>query len=171
MKVISGVLVFCSIQLGCSSSYEVTLSANADPSFETFNVEANDRNATIVFRDGRELDVRNIMASTDSTRFLKDTADAITVVPTRTIKKVVFTNHGVGFLEGFAWGAGIGAVTFATLALVNGEGAWGADLLGTTLFFAAVGGAGGGVIGGIVGVSIGHSYEYQFSTSADTTKK
>ena len=93
MKVISGVLVFCSIQLGCSSSYEVSLSANADPSFNTFNVEASERSATILFQDGGELDVRNIIASPDSTRFLNARTNEITVVPTRAIKTVVLTSR------------------------------------------------------------------------------
>jgi hypothetical protein len=170
MKVLSCVLLMpLLLSIGCSTSYEVTSSADADPSLKSFNVEANDRIARIVFLDRSELDARNIIASADSTRFQKDTTDAITVVPTHTIKKVIFTDHGVGFLEGFGWGAGIGVVTFATLALVNGEGFAGADLLSTTLFFAAVGGAGGGVVGGIIGVSVGHSYEYQFVTSANST--
>ena len=160
-------LLFC---IGCSSSYEVSSSSNIDPSFDTFNVDAYDRSATIVFQDGRELDARNIVASPDSTRFLNEKTDAITVVPTHTIKKVVFTNRGIGFLEGFAWGALIGAAT--VLAVSAASPSQGHEFSGTewTLFFMALGAGTGGVIGGIPGVIIGHSYEYQFVTSADTLK-
>jgi len=160
--------------IGCSSSYEVSSSPDAETSFDTFNVDAYDRSGTIVFQDGRELDARNIIASTDSTRFLNEKTDAITVVPTHTIKEVVFTSHGVGFLDGLEWGAGIGAVTGVTLGLLgsrSGNGAWGSDVAGISMGFGAIGAAVGGVIGGIWGGIAGHSYENQFPASTDSTKK
>jgi hypothetical protein len=166
MKVMCSVLVFCILQVGCSSSYEVSSSPIAGPSFNSFNVEANDRSATVLFRDGRELDVRNIMASPDSTRFLNEKTNSATVVPTHTIKKVVITNHGVGFLEGVGWGAGIGIVSGATLGLIGStskySGSTGEDVAWATLTLGAIGGAVGGFIGGIWGVVAGHSYEYEF---------
>jgi len=119
-----------------------------------------------MFQDGRELDARNIMASQDSTRFLNEKTEAASVVPTHTIKKVVVTNHGVGFLEGLGWGAGIGIVSGATLGLIGStskySGSTGEDVAWATLTLGAVGGAVGGFIGGIWGVIAGHSYEYEF---------
>jgi hypothetical protein len=169
MKVVWSVLVFCILQMGCSSSYVVSSSPETDPSFKTLNVEAYDKSATIVFRDGRELGARNIMASADSTRFLNETTDAITVVPTHTIKKVVFTNRGVGFLEGFGWGALIGSATASVLFAISPEVEIDSDsVVWAVLLF---GGLPGGVIGGIWGGIAGHTYEYQFPTSADNTKK
>ncbi len=175
MKVIFGVLVFCIFEMGCSSSHEVSSSSIGDSSFTTFNVDVYERSGTIVFQDGRELAARNIRASSDSTRFLTEENEAITVVPTHTIKKVVITNHGVGFLEGLGWGAGIGLVSGAALGLIGStskySGSTGEDVAWATLTLGAIGGAVGGVIGGIWGVVAGHSYEYQYPTSADNTKK
>lgn len=166
MKVIFGVLFFCILQLGCSSSHEVSSSPTGGSSFTTFNADAYERNGTIVFQDGRELAARNFIASTDSTRFLIATTDAIAVVPTHTIKEIVFTNHGVGFLEGFGWGAGIGIVSGAILGLIGStskySGSTGEDVAWATLTLGAIGGAVGGVIGGIWGVAAGHSYRYEF---------
>ena len=72
-------------------------------------------------------------------------------------------------------GAGIGAVTgrhTRSHRIRFGQRRVGLDLLADFYMGgAAIGAAAGGVIGGIIGVSIGHSYEYQFSTSADITKK
>jgi len=93
-KVICGVLVFSILQMGCSSSYVVS-------SFSTFNADAYDRSGVIEIQDGRELDARNIKTGLDSTRFLNKTTDAKAVAPTHSIKTIVFTNHGVGFLAGF----------------------------------------------------------------------
>jgi len=170
MKVVSCVLLVSLLfWIGCSSSYEVSSSPNTDPSFKTFNVEAHDRRATIVFQDGRELDARNIVASPDSTRFLNETTDVTTVVPTHTIKKVVLANHGVGFLEGFGWGALIGSATASVLLAASP----GVEIDDDSVVWAVLlfGGVPGGVIGGIWGGIAGHTYEYQFPTSADNTKK
>jgi hypothetical protein len=166
VKVIFGVLVFCILQLGCSSSYEVSSSPTGDSSFTTFNVDASDRSGVIVFQDDSDLDARNIAAAPDSIRFLNEKTNAITAMPTHTVKKVVFKNHGVGFLEGFGWGAGIGIVSGAILGLIGStskySGSTGEDVAWATLTLGAIGGAVGGVIGGIWGVAAGHSYRYEF---------
>jgi hypothetical protein len=169
MKVICGVLVFCIIQMGCSSSYEVSSSPDADPSLNTFNVEASDRNGTIVFQDGSELNVSNIIASPDSTRFLNEKTNAITVVPTHTVKSVVITNHGVGSLEGLGWGALVGSATAAVLLAVSP----GVEIDSDSVVWAVLlfGGVPGAVVGGIWGAIAGHSYESQFPTTANSTKK
>jgi hypothetical protein len=167
MRVVSCVLlVLLLFSIGCSSSYEVSSSPDADPSFNTFNVDAYDRSGTIVFQDGRELGARNIMVSQDSTRFLNKKTYAASVVPTHTIKKVVIINHGVGFLEGLGWGAGIGIVSGATLGVIGStskySGSTAEDVAWATLTVGAMGAAVGGAIGGIWGVIAGHSYEYEF---------
>jgi hypothetical protein len=169
MRVTSCVLLLSLLfSIGCSSSYEVSSSPNADSSFNAFNVEASDRSATIVFQDGRELGVRDIIASPDSTCFLNEKTDAITVVPTHTIQKVVFKKRFAGFLEGFWIGAlvgvpaGVGLVVFG---MPKGEGE------SNVIAAVFVGGLVGGLIGGISGFVIGHSYEYQFPVSVDSTKK
>ncbi len=163
--------------VGCGSSNVVSSSPDSELSFNAFNVDAYDRSGTIVFQDEKALDARNIIASNDSTRFLNESTNLTTVVPTFTIRKVIFTNHGVGFLEGFGWGAGIGLVSGAALGLIatNGQTSshsfGGADDLSVILAVAGLGGAAGGVAGGIWGVAAGHSYEYQFRTSTDSEKK
>jgi hypothetical protein len=166
--VLFGILVLSS---GCSSSYQVSSSSNADPSFETFNVEAYNRSGTVVFHDGKEPDARNIVASPDSTRFVMEPFHEMTAVSTRTIKKIVFTNHGIGLLEGFGWGALGGAVT--VLAIFAASPNPGSELSEPWIVaaFTAVGAGVGGVIGGIPGVIMGHSYEYNFATDADSTKQ
>jgi hypothetical protein len=155
MKVISGVLVFCIVQVGCSSSYEVSSSATADKSFSTFNADASDRSGVIVFQDDSELDARNILASTGSTRFLNEATDSINVVPTHTIKRVVFKNRFIGILE---W-AGIGAVVFAGVGLALGASHEGEE---AGVAYVVYPGPVGAVIGGIGGVIAGHSYKYDF---------
>ena len=157
MRFLSALLIVCIIQMGCSSSSVVS-------SFNTFNVDVYDRSATIVFHNGSELDGRNIIASPDSTRFLNEKTDAITVVPTHTIRTVVLTSAGAGFLDGLEWGAGIGAVMGFTLGYIaHGSGEHDvAYSMGAGAIEAAV----GGVIGGIIGVGVGHSYNYQFVPSS-----
>jgi hypothetical protein len=178
LKANSGVLIICIILMGCSSSYVVSSSQNAEPSFKTFNVDVYDRMATIVFKDGGELDARNIVASPDSTRFLNDITGAMTAVPTHAIVKVLQTNRGTGFLEGIAWGAGAGVVAGLLTGLVasasssgNTHAFGGADMADVTLALGAAGGGAGVVIGGIIGVSIGHRYEFGFPATADSANK
>jgi hypothetical protein len=152
--------------IGCSTSYEVSSSPTAASSFNAFNVEASEKKATILFQDGGELGVRNIIASPDSTRFLNAKTNEITVVPTRAIKTVVLTSAGAGFLDGLEWGAGIGAVTGVTFGLIamgsSNSDEWGSDDAGISMGVGAIGAVAGGVIGGIIGVSVGHSYRYEF---------
>jgi hypothetical protein len=170
-EIVSCVLVASLLfSIGCSSSYEVYSSPNSDKSFSTFNADAQNRSGVIVFQDDSELEARNIVASADSTRFLNETTDVMTVVPTHTIKTVVLRSSGVGFLEGFGGGVLMGATTSAILISANpkGERHISRDWM---LLGAAAGGTLGGLIGGISGFVIGHSYKYQFPTSADSAKK
>jgi len=168
-KIVSNVLVASLLfSIGCSSSYVVSSSQNADKSFSTFNADAYDRSGVIVFQDGAELNAKNIVASTDSTRFLNEKTNTTTVVPTLAIQRVVFKKRFAGFLEGFWIGAlvgvpaGVGLVVFG---MPKGEG--------ESYVIAAVfvGGLVGGLIGGISGFVIGHSYEYQFPITEESTKK
>jgi hypothetical protein len=149
------------MQMGCSSSSVVS-------SFEAFNADAEGRSGTIVFQDGRKLDVHNILAFPDSTHFLNEGTSAVFVVPTRTIKNVVFTDRGIGFLEGFGFGALAGSLT--VLAISAASPAKGGEFSGVDylLFFMLIGGGAGGVVGGIPGLIIGHSHEFQFVTSEES---
>jgi hypothetical protein len=165
MKVILGVVVFCILQVGCSSSYDVSSSPNADKSFSTFNTDAYDKSGVIVFQDDREMDARSIVASTDSTRFLNVATDSITVVPTHAVKRVVFKNRLIGSLE---W-AGIGAVVLGGIGLM--VSADNVDASGVGAVYAVLGAPAGAVIGGIGGVIAGHRYKYQFPPSVDSAKK
>lgn len=167
-QIISGVLVASLLlSVGCSSSYVVSSSANPGPSFDIFNIEARGRSATIVIQDGGEWEGKNILASSDSTRFVIETTDAPMVVPTRTIKKVVFTNLGVGFLEGFGLGALAGSVAVLALRAAGPSGGEFSDW-SYGLFFTLLGAGAGGVLGGIPGLIMGHSYTYEFVSSADS---
>jgi hypothetical protein len=170
MRVVSGVLpAFLVFLIGCSSSYDVSSSPDADSSFNAFNEEASERSGTIVFRKNSEVEARNMSASPDSTRFLNAATDSITVVPTHTVKKVVVTNHGAGFVDGLVWGAIVGSVTVA--AICAADGGQSIQLKpGGVIFLSLFGGAVGGAIGGVCGVIAGHSYEYQFPASAESTK-
>jgi hypothetical protein len=153
-------VLFCCA--GCSSSYVVSDLPNAGKSFPAFNHDAYDRNGTIRFHDGSEMDARNIVASPDSLRCLNEETDATTVVPTRSVETVVFKNHFTGLLEGAGWGALGGGVAMLTIRFAAGPS--GGELSGWSydLFFTFLGAAGGAVIGGIPGALIGHSYEYRF---------
>jgi hypothetical protein len=151
------------LSIGCSSSYVVSSPPNADPSFDTFNVDARDRSGAIVFQDGRKVGARNIMAAPDSIRFLNEKTNAITVVPTYTVKKVVFKKHAVGAL----YGVGIGALVGAAIILVMASGP--NEDKSVVADYTLAGAAGAGAIGGVFGLAIGHSYEYQFVTEANST--
>jgi hypothetical protein len=147
---------------GCSSSYVVSSLPNAGKSFPAFNHDAYDRSGTIRFHDGSEMDARNIVASPDSLRFLSEETAATTVVSTRSVASVEFTNHLTGLLEGAGWGALGGGVTM--LAIRAAAGPNGGEMSGWSydLFFTFLGAAGGAVIGGIPGAIIGHSHSYRF---------
>jgi hypothetical protein len=163
-EIVSCVLVASLLfSIGCSSSYVVSSSPNADPSFDTFNVDARDRSGAIVFQDGRKLDARNIITAPDSIRFLNEKTNAITVVPTHTVKKVVFKNHGVGALYGLGIGALVGAAII--LVIVSGPN----EDEGLVAAYTLAGAAGAGAIGGVIGLGRGYSYEYQFVTGANST--
>jgi hypothetical protein len=167
-KIVSGVLVASLLfSVGCSSSYVVSSSPNPGPSFDAFNAEMQDKTGTIVFQDGGKWEGKNILVSSDSTRFLIETTDAPMVVPTRTIKKVVFTNRGTGFLEGFGLGALAGSVVVLALPVASSGGEF--SDWSYVLFFTLLGAGAGGVVGGIPGLIMGHSYAYEFASSADST--
>jgi hypothetical protein len=146
MKVISVLLSFCILQMGCSSSYVVSSAPNAGPSFSAFNADAEGRSGTIEFQDGRTVDAQNIIASPDSTLFVNGETGAIAVVPTHTVKEVVFTNHFTGFLEGFAYGTLAGAVTVLTMSAASHSGG---EFSGWSyvVLFTLLGAGAGGVIG------------------------
>jgi hypothetical protein len=157
MKVIAGLLIICMIQMGCSSSSQVS-------SFDEFNADAEGRSVTVELQDGENLEARNVLALPDSTRFWNVAANTITVLPTRTVKNVVMTNHLTGLLEGVGFGALGGSL--AILAMGGGTSSehgfgGGADVIGMILLGAAV----GGVIGGIPGAIIGHSHTHQLAAS------
>jgi hypothetical protein len=164
MKIVSGLLICCTLQMGCSSSYVVSSSPNADLSFSSFTTDAEGGSGTVVFQDDSELEARNIVASPDSTRFLNEATDSMTVVPTHTVKRVVFKNRFIGFLE---W-AGIGAVVCGGVGLSLSANNKNASGVGAA--YAILGGPVGAVIGGVCGVIAGHSYEYQFPASAERAK-
>ncbi|HMK39653.1 MAG TPA: hypothetical protein VK569_09950 [Bacteroidota bacterium] len=158
MNGISGVLILCILQMGCSSSSVIS-------SFDAFNIEAEGRSVTIELQNGETLEAQSVLALPDSTHFWNVAADSTTVLPSRAIKSVVMTNHFVGFLEGVGVGAIGGGVAILIMGGASpqehGFGA-GADAVGMVLFGMAAGGA----IGGIPGAIIGHSYEYQFITGS-----
>ncbi len=104
----------------------------------------------------------NVVAAPDSTRFLNEGNEVITVVATHAVKKVVFTNPGTGFLEGFGVGALVGSAFI--FAIIPRTVSVGADVAGATLG----GGALGGLIGGIIGLVIGHRYEHVFVSGEDS---
>lgn len=164
----SGLVASLLLSIGCSSSYVVSSSPESDPSFDTFNTNMYDRSLVVVFQDDRELDARSIVASADSTRFLNETTDSITVVPTHTINKVVLRSHGGGFVDGLLWGGGIGAVLGVIAGLSAGEGD--PHRFGYAVVGAVAVGASTGLIGGLIGLGIGHRYEYQFPAT-DSAKK
>ena len=170
MKVLSVLMIICIVHAGCSSSYYVSTSPDADPSYPEFNTYADGRSGVIILEDGSELEIRTIIASPDSTVFVKERNGAIGVVPTRTIRKVVFVNRLSGYLEGFGLGALAGAATILTMRLASPSG--GGELSGWdyTLLFTVLGAGGGGVIGGIPGVTIGHRNEYRFANGADSLR-
>jgi hypothetical protein len=122
-----------------------------------------------MFQDGSEVEARNVIASSDSTRFLVQKTNAVGVVPTSTIGNIVITNHGDGFLEGLEWGAIAGAATIMVFYGVFSEEI---ELdSGGVIVFGLVGGVVGGAVGGICGVIAGHRYEYQFPARADSPHK
>lgn len=122
-----------------------------------------------MFQDGRALGARNVIASSDSTLFLDPTTAAVRTVSTRTIKKVIFTNRGKGFLEGFGVGAAVGTVVTLVFYAIFGDQI---ELdPGGVVAVGVAGALAGGAIGGITGLIIGHTNEYSFVTSADSTKR
>lgn len=165
MNVTLGVLVFCFLLVGCSSSYDVSSSPDADRSFSAFNSDAYNRSGVIVFQDDSELDARDIVASTNSTKFVNEATDSITDVPTHTVKRVVFKNRLIGTLE---W-AGIGAVVLGGIGLM--VSADNQDASGVGAVYAILGAPAGAVIGGIGGAIAGHRYKYQFPPSVENAKK
>jgi hypothetical protein len=161
MKVIFGVQVFCIIQMGCSSSYVVSSAPYSDPSFSTFNTDAEGRRGTIVFQDGRKMGAHRVMTDPDSTSFVNTITGARTVVPNHEIDKIIFTSSGLGFLEGAGIGllaGGLGGLAAAAIIVGRGAGEEGLAYVFLPLF----GGGGGLLLGGIIGGSLGHSYEYKF---------
>jgi hypothetical protein len=151
--VLVGSLLFAT---GCSSSYEVSSASDAEKSFSTFNADVQNRSGVIVCQDDRELDATNIVASPDSTRFVNEQDATITIVPTATVKRVVFKNRLIGFLE---W-AGIGALVCGGIGIALSSS--NQDASGVGASYAIMGGPVGVVIGGIGGVIAGHRYRYNF---------
>ena len=171
-KVVSCVLVASIVfSFGCSSSYEVSGTPGAEYSLDSFNVEAYDRSGTIVYQDRTKVEGRNFVAMPDSVHFVNAFTEVTTVVPIRSVQKIILKNHWIGWLEGFGWGALIVASAVAVMAGASPSDGGGRFGSGWTVFFVALGAGAGGVIGGFLGLIIGHSYEYQFGKVVDTTKK
>ena len=166
VRVLSGLLTFSIVHLGCSSSTIVSSSTNPEGSSTTFNVYAKDERAAlvfgtarVVFQDGKQIDAQDVKAAPDSTSFLNVITGSSSVVPTHEIEKIVLTDRFIGFLEGAGLGLIGGAGTgLAVGAIIEGGGGNGWAKFGLTV----IGGLAGLPIGGILGLVLGHSYEYKF---------
>jgi hypothetical protein len=160
--ILFGFLATCS---GCTSSYEVSSSPLSDHSFDTFNAEVFGRSGNIIFRDNSELDGSDILAFQDSTRFTNEKTDVRAVVPTATIRKIVFTSHSSGLLQGLKWGVISGAAAGLLGAAVGypfmkGGGEIPREVI--FIFLPALGVGGGLIFGPIIGGIIGDTEEYRF---------
>jgi hypothetical protein len=169
-EVVSCVLVVSLlVYAGCSSSYVVSSASSTGRSFNDFNVNAYGKSARIVFRDGSETDVGNVVASPDSVHYVSEETGRLAVIGTQAVKTIVLTDHVAGLFEGFGYGAGAGALAVLIVSAASPGGGHemsGADIV---VAFTLIGAAGGGVIGGIWGAIVGHSNEYRFITLQGST--
>jgi hypothetical protein len=164
VKILSGVLIGCSIHMGCVSTSTISSSPGAQGSSPTFSVDGNGEAdtmafdwATIVFLDGKQVDAQNVTATPDSTSFLNIPAGSRSIVPMHTIDKIINKDKFIGMLEASGIGLLAGAGTGALAAAIGANG----NVFGI-IFVVGGGAVVGAVAGGIVGLIVGHTYEYKF---------
>lgn len=164
MKILSGVLIVCSVHMGCVSTSTISSFTGAQDSSPTFSVDGNGEAdtmafgwATIVFLDGRRVEAQNVTATPDSASFLNIPAGSRSTVPTHTIDKIINKDKFLGLLEASGIGLLAGAGTGSLVAAIAANG----NVFGV-IFLIGGGGGVGIVAGGIIGLIVGHTYEYKF---------
>lgn len=157
-------LIFSIAQIGCSSSYIVSSSANMQRvSFTDFNAAAENKAAKIILQNDSTLHVQGVLAQPDSMFWLQPLTRLRVAVPTQNIKKIVLKNPGLGLLEG----AGIGVLAGGGGGLIVGA-IWSStfeDNLARSISFILpplIGTGAGLLVGAISGATLGHTYEYEF---------
>ncbi len=156
------VLFLAIAQPGCTSSYIVSSTPHdEDVSFSNFNALAKNRSARVILQDSTILHAQEMMVEQDSVYFLDEHSGGRTVMPTLSIKKIVFRNRILGLLEGAGFGVLAGGAAGLLAAVVTGPhpAEEGLVYIGGPL----LGGAAGLLIGPMYGVIKGHNDEYEFA--------
>jgi len=152
MRIVSVLLIPCILIFGCTSSRNITTSPT-DLSDLAESVEG--KTVQVLFRDGREIDAREVKVFPDSTTMVDESGNRI-AVRTLSIRMVSAKDHGTGFLEGIGIGSLSGAALGLLLAVV-----WVGkprDLEGLAYAYLSGFGAGAGfLVGGIMGLVNGHT--------------
>jgi hypothetical protein len=173
------ILIIC--LSSCSSSYVVTPTGrNGEFSFENLNGAMRGKEATILLKDGREIDGSDVRIERDSVFFAESvyktnpkTLGRIRTdgnsgsIPIHSVQRIIWEGRLIGALEGLGLGLAGGGLVGMTFGGIGSEGG-GSHGFVPDWFVGLVYGAGVGAATGMIsGTIIGHSYEYDIAL--DTT--
>jgi hypothetical protein len=160
MKQIIALLLPTLLLAGCVASNQVTRMGQ----YAEINAQGRERRATITLQVESmtvEYDGDYVTVGRDSVQWLDPETHLGRIAATANLRRIRFTNHGIGAVEGTAFGVLPGG-TFLALTYLDNEGG---DASGVRAGLRALGlGAalGGMVIGAASGALIGHKTDYQF---------
>jgi hypothetical protein len=154
MKILASLIFMAFIFNGCSLTYQVRSSAEANKRLEH-------KNATIYQKDDLQYEGEDIHVVGDSLTFKGSNDQSLTSIALRDITKVERTNHGRGIGQGMVLGACTAICIFGTMMLVDAgkpHDPESKDILGG--FIIAGSGVLGATLGAIVGGGIGSHETY-----------
>jgi hypothetical protein len=160
MKTMLNIFIFYFLVTACSSSYVVS-SSGEDTSVDEFNKFAEGKEVEIILIDSKVITATDLYLSADSLYWFNPETKLKNGVAKSEISKVMFTDWGLGGLEGagfgFLSGGALGVMLVAGLEAVGSE----LDDSAYTDGFVSIGIV-GGLIGFPIGAIIGHTNEYEF---------
>ncbi|MBE0539153.1 MAG: hypothetical protein IH620_05525 [Ignavibacterium sp.] len=158
MKTIFYGIIFSLLVTGCSATYVVTSNSTVnEPSVVDFNEFATGREADIFLIDETVSNAKGIQLTADSLYWKEGNSIVKRSVIKSNVRKVIFTNHFIGALEGWGFGLVSGGAAGLLSFWAFGQGdVW--AFLGLTTIGLIV----GAVAGIITGSIIGQTYEYNF---------
>jgi hypothetical protein len=154
-------LLFISLLSGCSSSSSVRQSTYGE-----INERLREHEVRIELKDGTALFAKDVTIADDSVSWLNVETNERSTAGIQRLNRVVIKSYWLGGLEGFGFGALVGAAVGALSTSSSSYGFFGHE---AGLLFALAGGIAGGIIGFIPGILIGHSFNFTFPPNEESS--
>ena len=148
--------------LSCSHTHHMRVDQNIDPSFsEIIKQKSKQQQAFLIAKEdsfvAHKYNAVSIDLQKDSTFFTDAETGLQKSFPTSNIRKIIFTSHSTGFINGLKWGSITGASISLSYIIIRGKSSrWDAiGIVFNTVVF--------GLIGGILGTVEGDKDIYMIN--------